>query len=44
MNKENKDIKILNWLKEEQKPFIGWDFSYLKGRMETINTSWNYKK
>ncbi|MDC7237823.1 MAG: methyltransferase domain-containing protein [Sphaerochaetaceae bacterium] len=44
MNKEKMDIKILNWLKEEQKPIIGWDFSYLKGRMETIPTSWDYKK
>ncbi len=26
----------------EQQPFRGWDFSYLQGRMEDGQTSWNY--
>lgn len=38
------DSKIIDWIKEEQKPFIGWDFSYLEGRMETKKTSWDYKQ
>src|SRR5919202_3355801 len=26
----------------EQQPFSGWDFSYLRGRMEEGQPSWNY--
>lgn len=30
------------WLAEEQKPFEGWDFSYLDGRMIGDELPWNY--
>lgn len=32
------------WKKEEQVPFVGWDFSYLKGRGLDEKPSWDYKK
>ena len=30
------------WLREEQQPFAGWDFSYLDGRMDGGRESWSY--
>lgn len=30
------------WKKEEQMPFSGWDFSYLKDRMFEEELPWNY--
>ncbi len=32
------------WKKEEQAPFSGWDFSYIKKRIKKEHPSWNYKK
>ena len=31
-------------LREEKQPFQGWDFSYLDGRWESENISWDYAK
>lgn len=37
------DIELMEYLlSEEQKPFQGWDFSYLNGRAESEPLSWNY--
>ena len=33
---------IDNWKFEEQQPFIGWDFSYLNGRMIEEQPNWSY--
>jgi SAM-dependent methyltransferase len=33
---------IETWKKEEQQPFIGWDFSYLDGRMLEDQPPWSY--
>lgn len=33
---------IEDWEKEEQKPFVGWDFSYLDGRMLLDQPPWSY--
>ncbi len=30
------------WQREEQVPFVGWDFSYLAGRMIEAPTPWSY--
>ncbi len=30
------------WKREEQQPFTGWDFSYLKGRMIEDQPPWSY--
>ncbi len=33
---------IASWLHEERQPFIGWDFSYLDGRMSEGQVPWSY--
>ena len=33
-----------SWKAEEQKPFQGWDFSYLDGRMIEGQTPWSYSR
>ena len=33
---------IASWKAEEERPFIGWDFSYLDGRMLLEQPSWSY--
>ena len=33
---------VETWLREEQQPFTGWDFSYLDGRMESGREDWSY--
>jgi SAM-dependent methyltransferase len=30
------------WRNEEQRPFTGWDFSYLEGRMDEEQPPWSY--
>jgi SAM-dependent methyltransferase len=36
---------VLTWLRAERdRPFSGWDFSYLRGRMEEDPTPWNYRE
>ncbi len=30
------------WKREEQQPFLGWDFSYLDGRMLEDQAPWSY--
>ncbi len=30
------------WKQEEAAPFIGWDFSYLDGRMHEASEPWSY--
>jgi SAM-dependent methyltransferase len=30
------------WLREEQQPFSGWDFAYLKGRVTQEQPPWSY--
>ena len=34
---------IDSWRREERKPFAGWDFSYLEGRMATSGPPWSYE-
>ncbi len=36
------DELIEGWLREEQQPFTGWDFSYLDGRMLVEREPWSY--
>ena len=37
------DTELLATLiREEQQPFIGWDFSYLSGRMYQEQAPWRY--
>jgi SAM-dependent methyltransferase len=36
------DTLIERWRQEEQQPFIGWDFSYLDGRMLEEQAPWSY--
>ncbi|MYH67371.1 MAG: methyltransferase domain-containing protein [Dehalococcoidia bacterium] len=36
------DELIEGWLREEQQPFSGWDFSYLDGRMVVEREPWSY--
>lgn len=38
----NQKALIENWKYEEQQPFIGWDFSYLDGRMLEGQPPWSY--
>lgn len=38
----NRNELIENWQREEQQPFIGWDFSYLDGRMLEEQPPWSY--
>jgi len=38
----NQEKLIENWKYEEQQPFIGWDFSYLDGRMLEDQPEWSY--
>ncbi len=38
----NRDELIDTWLHEERQPFIGWDFSYLNGRMTEGQVPWSY--
>ncbi|MBV7337814.1 methyltransferase domain-containing protein [Chloroflexi bacterium TSY] len=33
---------IESWNQEEQRPFVGWDFSYLDGRMYEEQAPWSY--
>lgn len=34
--------RIARWKEEEQEPFVGWDFSYLDGRMHEEQAPWSY--
>jgi hypothetical protein len=34
---------ILRLIDEYEKPFSGWDFSYLKGKMEEDPLPWDYR-
>ena len=38
----NRSELIDTWLREERQPFIGWDFSYLEGRMTEGQVPWSY--
>lgn len=38
----NQDAFIKTWEAEESQPFIGWDFSYLEGRMLEEQPDWSY--
>ena len=38
----NRAELIDTWLNEERQPFIGWDFSYLDGRMTEGQAPWSY--
>jgi len=38
----NQEDLIINWKYEEAQPFIGWDFSYLDGRMLEEQPPWSY--
>ena len=38
----DRDELIKTWLQEEQKPFLGWDFSYLDGRLTGDRAPWSY--
>ncbi len=37
------DDYIKDWKREEQIPFVGWDFSYLHGKMTEEKPPWDYK-
>lgn len=41
MNADRETLMSI-WKKEEQEPFIGWDFSYLDGRMLEAQPPWSY--
>jgi hypothetical protein len=36
------DALIESWQREEQEPFVGWDFSYLDGRWLEETAPWSY--
>lgn len=36
------ELYIAQWKQEEQRPFTGWDFSYLHGRMREEQPPWSY--
>ena len=38
----NRNTLLKNWKHEEEQPFIGWDFSYLDGRMLEEQPIWSY--
>ena len=38
----NRTELVDTWLREEQQPFIGWDFSYLDGRVKLEREHWSY--
>lgn len=38
----NRNDLLEQWRQEEQKPFEGWDFSYLRGRMLENDPPWSY--
>ncbi|HKY54954.1 MAG TPA: methyltransferase domain-containing protein [Anaerolineales bacterium] len=38
----NRNELLEHWKHEEQQPFIGWDFSYLDGRMLEEQPPWSY--
>src|SRR3712207_5462205 len=38
----DRDALIRAWTDEEQQPFVGWDFSYLDGRMFEEQAPWSY--
>ncbi|MGB1287330.1 MAG: class I SAM-dependent methyltransferase [Aggregatilineales bacterium] len=38
----DKEILLKHWEAEAQKPFSGWDFSYLRGRYREEKPSWSY--
>ncbi len=42
MMNANLEMLIAAWKYEEQQPFIGWDFSYLDGRMLEGQPPWSY--
>ena len=37
-----RDELVETWLREERQPFVGWDFSYLKGRIRSEREPWAY--
>lgn len=39
----NRHPHIALWQQEEQAPFVGWDFSYLQGRMMEEQPPWSYE-
>ncbi len=38
----DRDELVEAWLREERQPFVGWDFSYLKGRIRSEREPWAY--
>ena len=38
----NRTELVETWLREEQQPFTGWDFSYLDGRLDGGREPWSY--
>ena len=43
LSSENIEALRAQWLAEEQVPFLGWDFSYLTGRMIEEPLPWDYR-
>ena len=42
MHAAARDALIQTWLEEERRPFVGWDFSHLDGRMVEEGEPWSY--
>ena len=38
----NREFLVASWKREEQRPFSGWDFSYLNNRMLEEQPDWSY--
>jgi len=38
----SRDELVESWRREEGQPFVGWDFSYLDGRMHKERPPWSY--
>jgi SAM-dependent methyltransferase len=36
------NVDVQAWKREEEEPFVGWDFSALKGRMTESSPPWDY--
>lgn len=41
MNLDRSEL-VETWLREERQPFVGWDFSYLDGRIKGEREPWSY--
>jgi SAM-dependent methyltransferase len=44
MDRQARDALVETWKQEEARPFSGWDFSYLEGRLLEEQPPWSYRQ